>query len=61
MGLKEGIDILKSGIDRQLEFITWMQDKGLYDLNESAVNMQKLYTVWEEVHSDYNNSIGKGN
>lgn len=54
MGLKEGINILKSGIDQQLEFITWLKTKDLYDVNESSVNMQKLYAVWKGVHLDYN-------
>jgi hypothetical protein len=55
MGLKKGIEILKSVVDRQLEFITWLKTKNLYDVNESAANMQKLYAVWEGVHSDYTN------
>jgi len=54
MGLKEGIEILKSGIDRQLEFLTWLKTKDLYNVNESVATMQKLYAVWQAVHSDYN-------
>ncbi|MHA1972838.1 MAG: hypothetical protein ACTSW1_07590 [Candidatus Hodarchaeales archaeon] len=47
MGLKKGIVILKEKVDKQLEFIEWLKDKGLYNPMESADTMQKMHNVWK--------------
>jgi hypothetical protein len=52
MTLKKGIEILKSGVERQMEFIEWLKSKELYNPNESGVTMQKMYAVWEGIRSE---------
>jgi hypothetical protein len=52
MTFKKGISILKSKADRQLEFIEWLKSKKLYNPMESAVNMQKMYDIWEKANNN---------
>lgn len=52
MSLKNGLKILRNHIDKQLEFITWLKTKKLYDPMESSHVMQKMYNVWREAKKD---------
>ncbi len=47
MGLKKGIKILKSGVERRLEFIEWLKSNDLFNPMDSAATMQKMHEVRE--------------
>lgn len=34
-------------IQKQLEFVEWLKEKGMYNPMESAETMQKMHSVWE--------------
>lgn len=34
-------------VDKQLEFVDWLKERGLYNPMENAVTMQKMHEVWE--------------
>lgn len=38
---------LDPAIQKQLEFVEWLKEKGMYNPMESAQTMQKLHAVWE--------------
>jgi hypothetical protein len=46
---KENLDPV---IQKQLEFVEWLKEKGLYDPMASATTMQKMYAVWELAQRD---------
>jgi hypothetical protein len=52
MTLKKGIDILKEGVDQQLEFIDWLKDRKLYNPMDSAATMNKMFDVWKGIKND---------
>jgi len=51
-GLRESIAILKKTIDKQEEFIKWLESKGLYEPMENTVTMNKMYKVWEALKEE---------
>ena len=52
MSSHTNIEREKTRIKRQLEFVKWLQDKGLYNHMESADTMQKMHKVWEAAMED---------
>jgi len=52
MTLKKGIDILKQRVEKQQEFIKWLQAKDLYNPMESSDTMNKMHQVWESAMED---------
>jgi hypothetical protein len=34
-------------IQKQLEFVEWLKEKGMYNPVESAQTMQKMHNIWE--------------
>jgi hypothetical protein len=49
----------KQQIKRQLQFVKWMQDEGIYNHLASARAMQDMQAVWEHAQVYY--SKGKEN
>ena len=39
-------------VAKQLEFIEWLKEKGLYDVMESVQNMHKMQRIWEAATED---------
>jgi hypothetical protein len=35
-------------IQKQLEFVEWLKEKGLYDPMATSTTMQKMYAVWAQ-------------
>ena len=42
----------KEIVQKQLEFVEWLKEKGIYNVMETAATMQKMHRVWEKAHED---------
>lgn len=40
-------------IEKQLEFVEWLKEKGLYSAMESASTMRKMHAVYDAALADY--------
>ena len=43
---------LDESVEKQVEFVRWLQDKGLYDQFDTAETMVKLQAVWEALKKE---------
>jgi len=41
----ENLDLI---IERQVEFVEWLKERGMYNPMETAETMQKMHRVWLE-------------